>query len=112
MQRFTIANAVDTLEDLYTSFTAAYWDANDVFQKDTIFDILSIITVEMNELNKLSIEDHQMRYEPITTQFPACARKFKQLQNRIDDWFPRTSTAQSLHTALANATHLVSPKYL
>lgn len=112
MERFTIANAVDTLEDLYGALSAAYWDANDVFQKDTVFDILSVITDELNELGKLSIEDHTMAYEPVTTQFPACARKFKQLQNHIDEWFPRTLTAQALHAALENATNLISPKTL
>lgn len=112
MERFTISNAVDTLEDLYSALSSAYWDANDVFQKDTVFDILSVITGELNELGKLSIEDHSMAYEPVTTEFPACARKFKQLQNHIDDWFPRTATAQSLQSSLANATNLISPKYL
>lgn len=112
MERYTVANAVETLQELYDALTAAYWDANDVFQKDTIFDISSVITGELNELNKLSIEDHGMGYEPVTEQFPACARKFKQLQNHIDEWFPRTRTAQDLHTSLSNATNLISPKYL
>ncbi len=112
MERLTVANAVDTLEELYDALTAAYWDANDVFQKDTVFDILSVITGELNELGKLSMEDHYMGYEPVTEQFPACARKFKQLQSHIDEWFPRTRTAQSLQSSLANATNLISSKCL
>lgn len=112
MEHYSISNAVDNLEELYNALSSAYWDANDVFQKDTVFDILSVITGELNELGKLSIEDHDMTYEPVTTEFPACARKFKQLQNSIDEWFPRTCTAQSLQSSLAKATNLISPKYL
>lgn len=112
MDRFTIANAVETLEELKNALVEAYWDANDVFQKDTLFDILDVIHAEQNELAKLSIEDHSMGYEPVTVEFPKCARKFKQLQNNIDEWFPRTSTASALHSNLAAATNLISPKYL
>ncbi|MFL0809253.1 MAG: hypothetical protein K6L76_02445 [Agarilytica sp.] len=111
MDRFTIANAVETLEELYDALVNAYWDSSDVFQKDTIFDILSTITSELNELGKLSIADHSMRYEPVTEGFPACARKFKQLQSNIDSWFPRTDTARNLNETLINATALIAPKY-
>ncbi len=112
MERITISNAIDALEVLYDALVSAYWDANDVFQKDTIFDILSVINAELNELSKLSIEDHGMHYEPVTEQFPACARKFKLLHNHLDDWFPRTKTAQTLSSSLSAATSLISPKYI
>lgn len=112
MERITISTAVETLEVLYDALVSAYWDANDVFQKDTIFDILSVINVELNELSKLSIEDHLMHYEPVTVQFPACARKFKLLQGHLDEWFPRTKTAQALQGSLTAATNLISPKYV
>lgn len=112
MQRVTVHNAIETLEELYNALVAAYWDANDVFQKDTVFDILSVINAELAELGKLGIDDLSMSYEPVTSQFPACGRKFKQLQNTIDTWFPRTGTAQNLHHSLAAATSLISPKYV
>ncbi len=110
MDQTTVASAVEALEEVHKALTAAYWDANDVFQKHTVFDILSIITVELSELSKLSIEDHYMNYEPVSSQFPTCARKFQQLQNNIDAWFPRTRTAQDLHESLPRALALIPSK--
>ncbi len=112
MHRNTIQTAIETLEDLYDALVAAYWDSSDVTKKDTIFDILSVINTERAELGKLSVDDMSMGYEPVTAQFPACGRKIKQLQSRIDDWFPRTTTAQHLHNTLTAATALISPKYV
>lgn len=112
MERLTIAKAIETLQELYEALVAAYWDANDVYQKDTIFDTLSVIHFELNELYKLSVDDHSMGYEPVTDQFPGCAKKFKVLQTHLDDWFPRTSTARNLGNTLAAANNLISPKYL
>lgn len=112
MHRITIQTAVETLDDLYDALIAAYWDANDVLKKDTIFDILTVINTERAELGKLSVDDLSMGYEPVTAQFPACGRKIKQLQSHIDDWFPRTATAHNLNNTLTAATSLISPKYV
>lgn len=110
MDRVNISTAVETLSALYDALVSAYWDASDVFQKDTVFDILSEINAELNELNKLSIEDHLMPYEPVTEQLPACSRKFSLLQDHINEWFPRTKTAQELRDTLTAAVSLIKNK--
>lgn len=112
MDRITVSSALEILEELRNALEAAYWDAGGLQQKDTIFDIVTTTNGELNELAKLSINDYSMGYEPVTGPFQASARKFKQLQLRIDDWFPRTSTADQLHESLSNAEKLISTKYL
>ncbi|WP_086931821.1 hypothetical protein [Agarilytica rhodophyticola] len=112
MDRYTISYATEALEELHQALIAAYWDSNCVSRKDTVFDILSTISAELSELAKLSIEDHNMGYEPVSVHFPECARKIKQLQNHIDEWFARTETAQKLHTSISNVINLTASKFL
>ena len=110
MDRITVSEARESLEDLLTSLTSGYWDSNDLLQKDTIFDMITTIYGELNEISKLSVNDYHMGYEPITANFPACLRKFKHLQQHIDDWFPRTETAESLQEDLAKGVKLISTR--
>ena len=110
MERITVSIAREVLEELLQGLTSAYWDSCNIHQKDTIFDTLSIIYAELNEISKLSVNDYSMGYEPITSQFPACERAFKTLQHNIDDWFPRTTTADALQLALSKGLRLISTK--
>ena len=112
MDRITVSSAREILEELQRALTAAYWDSNELFQKDTLFDVISIINGEVNEISKLSVNDYNMGYEPITQEFPACSRKFKKLQQNIDDWFPRTETADQLLACLSKGVNLISTKRL
>ncbi|MFT5084099.1 MAG: hypothetical protein ACI9Y1_002151 [Lentisphaeria bacterium] len=110
MERITISNAMETLNELLKALTAAYWDANSIAQKDTVFDIVSTINDELNELAKLSINDFSMGYEPITAQFSACQSKLRNLQQNIDSWFPRTDTALNLNESLYRANNIITQK--
>lgn len=106
MERVTIAQAVTILENLLSALNNAYWDASDIQQKDTVFDVISVLHEELNEMAKLSVEDHYMAYEPITANLKSCTRKFKKLQTNIEEWFPRTSTSDSLELSLSAANGL------
>lgn len=110
MERITISKAIETLDELVQALTDAYWDATEVYHKDTLFDAVTTAHYERSELGKLSIDDISMRYEPVTQQFLTCHAKLKRLQSQTEDWFPRTQTAENLHTALASALTLLSSK--
>ena len=64
MDRTTVADAVRSFESLLQVLDNAYWEASEIAHKDVIYDIISIVHVEINELAKLSVEDHYMAYEP------------------------------------------------
>lgn len=64
MERITVADAVRSLETLLQILDNAYWESSEIAHKDVIYDIISIVHIEMNELAKLSVEDHYMAYEP------------------------------------------------
>lgn len=110
MERCTISDAIDILDELLETLTEAYWDANETHHKDVIFDAYTTANNERGELSKLGVEDFQLRYEPVTAQFLSSPAKFKELQNNTDRWFPRTKTAENLRNALQRVLTLVSAK--
>lgn len=112
MERVTIARAVTTLEELLEALNNAYWEANSIGQKDVVFDLISSVHDELNELAKLSVDDHGMSYEPITIQFRRCCSKLKNLSSNTDDWFPRMVTAQKLQSSINEAAKLISEQCL
>ncbi len=106
MERMTVSDARSLLEELIQVLHSAYWDSNDIKQKDTIFDMVSMIYGELLEISKLSVHDYSMSYEPITSQFPACTSKFKLMQQNIDLWFQRSETAEKLQETLSKVINL------
>lgn len=108
MDRVTITNAMHSLEELLESLDNAYWEAGQMPHKDTIYDIISIIHIELNELAKLSVEDHYMAYEPVTAPFRTAWSKLKLLQSSMEEWVLRSRTAEKLETALRQVISLIS----
>ncbi len=106
MNRITISKAISILDELLDTLTAAYWEVSKIHQKDTLFDILTAVNGERNELAKLSVDDLSMGYEPITAQLPASIRNLKELQKNIDPWFPRTQTATQMRATLSDTEKL------
>jgi hypothetical protein len=108
MDRITVADAVKSLETLLQALDNAYWEASQIAHKDVIYDIISIIHMETNELAKLSVEDHYMAYEPITAAFRSSQGKLKMLHTNLQNWVNRSSTAQLLEVELPATTLLLN----
>lgn len=100
MERITVATAVRNLETLLQVLDNAYWEAGEIAHKDVIYDIISIVHAEINELAKLSVEDHYMAYEPISASFRNSQVKLKMLHNNLQNWMHRSSTVKLLETEL------------
>jgi len=96
MTRTTITDAVCALEELLSALTDAYWDTSEIERKDCIFDLVTTLFGELNELAKLSVEDHSMTYEPVTAAFHASNVNLRYVHSNIDRWFPRRRTAKQL----------------
>ena len=108
MERITVADAVRSLETLLQILDNAYWEASEVAHKDVIYDIVSIMHMEINELAKLSVEDHYMAYEPITAAFRNSQVKLKMLHNNLQHWVNRSSTAKLLEAELPATVMLLN----
>ncbi|TVZ39286.1 hypothetical protein P886_3684 [Alteromonadaceae bacterium 2753L.S.0a.02] len=100
MSRVTVSDAVNYLEDLLQAITNAYWETSEINRKDCIFDLVTVIYGELNEIAKLSVSDHTMTYEPITAAFHNSETNLRTVRNNIDSWFPRNSTAKQLQKCI------------
>lgn len=108
MDRITVADAVKSLETLLQILDNAYWEASEIAHKDVIYDIIGIMHMEINELAKLSVEDHYMAYEPITVGFRSSQGKLKTLHTNLHRWVNRSSTARLLEAELPATTLLLN----
>ena len=108
MDRITVSDATETFEELLNALNSAYWDVSQIFQKDTLFDIICNIQAELNEISKLSVNDMSMGYEPITARLPNTYNKIKKLQHELEDWFPRTETSENLQHSLNTMMSIVN----
>jgi hypothetical protein len=111
MERITIADAMRNLETLLQVLDNAYWEAGEIAHKDVIYDIISTVHIEINELAKLSVEDHYMAYEPITGAFRTSQQKLKVLHSNLQKWVNRSSTVKLLESELPVVLSLLSQEH-
>lgn len=110
MERVTIASAVRNLEGLLQLLDNAYWETSQITCKDFIYDMVSTLHIEINELAKLSVEDHYMAYEPITSDFRNAQYKLKMLHNDLGNWVIRSRTSKLLTDELPQVIALLNPQ--
>lgn len=92
----SISNAIPVLEGLQAGLDQAYWEANSLDRKDFFYDLISALHAELAELGKLSVQDHDLLYEPVTEEFRAARPKLGRLLKLIDDFALRSTTASRL----------------
>ena len=107
MERTTIASAVKLLEETLEVLDDAYWDAAKISHKDAIYDVISTLSAELNELAKLSVEDHYMAYEPISINFRSSAQRLRRLHTKSPQWILRNRTASQMGTLLPDVVALL-----
>lgn len=108
MPTASITSAIKTLSPLLKALEYAYWDASDIALKDRVFDLITRIHIEIDELSKLSVADMEMPYEPITPEFASCCNKLSYFMSNLDTLFPRTVTAAKLTESLPKAASLLN----
>jgi NAD-dependent DNA ligase len=107
----TIANAIPILEELNNILDKAYWEANSLNVKDAIYDCLSSVNKELSELSKLSIQDHDMPYEPISGEFKIATQRLSLFRKYLDNHIMRNSTLTRLESVTATLTELITPDH-
>lgn len=109
MQSTTIEESIPALEELVTYLDKAYWEANSMNVKDSIYDCISAVNKELSELGKLSIQDHDLDYEPISTEFILTTRRLPSFRKYLDGQIVRSSTISKLDACISSIIALVTP---
>lgn len=101
-----IANVVHILQELLQGLDQAYWEATNVDRKDFFYDIISALHLELSELNKLSVQDHDLEYEPITQEFRSARAKLIRLRRQLDEFVVRSTTSMRLEILIHDTVAL------
>ena len=109
-QNTTISSAIRTLQELMSGLDQAFWEASSVERKDYFYDLISALHAELSELNKLSVQDHDLDYEPITQEVQRIRGKLSGLRKCLDEYLVRSATAARLETLIHDAVLLLANK--
>lgn len=104
----SIAEVTHILEEFLMTLDHAYWESSDIERKDTLYDIISIFHIELRELAKLSIEDHYLGYEAISTGARNIQSKLRAIHAQLDNWALRTCTGDQLRKQLPLVSNLLT----
>lgn len=96
MPNNSISTAITLLEDLLAGLNQAYWEANSLDRKDFFYDLISGLHAELSELGKLSVQDHDLNYEPVTEELRLLRFKLGRLHTDIEHFVLRSTTASRL----------------
>lgn len=110
MSSNSISTAIRILQDLLAGLEQAFWESNNVDRKDYFYDLISAIQAELSELNKLSVQDHDLEYEPITERFTAANSKLSRLRKLLDEYVLHSSTAVRLEGLISETVVLLVRK--
>ena len=105
-----ISSAISALTELLEAMEHGYWEATSIESKDLFFDLISATHRELSELAKLSIQDHDLEYEVITTEFRRAQRGLEDFKRQINQHLMRTSTILRLERALSDFESLITEK--
>ena len=107
MSKSSISNAIKVLEGLLGGLNQAYWEANSLDRKDFFYDLISALHAELSELGKLSVQDHDLDYEPVTEEFRAVRTKLSRLHKLVDEFALRSTTATRLEYLIDEVMALI-----
>jgi len=98
----SIANVMTEFMAFSELLDDAYWEASSIENKDFIYDIISLFSQEMAELNKLSIQDHHYPYEFISEGIRRIVPKVLALEDKQASIIQRTKTLTDMREVLSN----------
>ena len=102
MTEATVADTLRDYQSLLELLDDAYWEASTIQHKDMLYDIISILSQEVAEINKLSIQDHHYPYEVITEGIRRVVPKLERLDENREDVIQRTQTLTDFRDILSS----------
>lgn len=103
----TIADSINLFEEFLSALDDAYRESSNIAHKDTLYDIINIFHGETRELGKLSVDDHYLGYEAVTTGARNVSSKLRWLQSQIDSWPMRSATSDRLRHLISCVANLL-----
>ncbi|ADZ92226.1 hypothetical protein [Marinomonas mediterranea] len=106
MNQKTVADALNVFYELGSALSDAYWETNDIDNKDIFFAMKLMLQEELDELHKLSMQDHIYPYEPINPNVVRLSGKLRTLHKGLDDIVYRPQTLMLLEELIPSACDL------
>lgn len=88
----TVADALHVFYELNSEFSNAYWEMNEINNKDMFFAMKCMLQDELDELHKLSMQDHEYPYEVINPVVLNLSIKLRRVLPKLDTVVFRTET--------------------
>ncbi len=102
MSHPTIADVIREFMSFIELLDDSYWEASNIDDKDFIYDIISMFSQEIAEINKLSVQDHHFPYEFITEGIRRIVPKVEALDAHLHELVKRTKTQRDMRDVLSN----------
>ncbi|WP_336367769.1 hypothetical protein [Marinobacter sp. C2H3] len=102
MTQTTVADTLREYQSLLELLDDAYWEASRIHHKDMLYDIISILSQEVAEINKLSVQDHHYPYEIVTEGMRRLIPKLERLDEYREDVIQRTQTLTDFRDLLSS----------
>lgn len=106
MSKKNVADALHIFYELNASFSDAYWETNDISQKDRLFAMKSTLQDELDELHKLSLQDHIYPYEPMNPSLLQLSSKLRALLPELNKYIYRQQTANKFAELIPSVCEL------
>jgi len=106
----TVADALHVFYELNSEFSNAYWEMNEINNKDMLFAMKCMLQDELDELHKLSMQDHEYPYEVINPVVLNLSVKLRKLLPKLDTVVFRTETLNNLERLIPLACELFESK--
>mgnify|MGYP000467611213 CR=1 FL=1 len=103
----TISQAIEEFMNFCDILDDAYWEASSISHKDLLYDIISIFSHEIAELNKLSVQDHHYPYEIITEGIRRVELKLDSLDQQKNEVIQRTRTQMDIRDVISNVMTII-----
>ncbi|GAB3481116.1 hypothetical protein [Marinomonas epiphytica] len=106
MTQKNVADALNVFYELKACLENAYWESNDINQKDRFFSMDSMLQDELDELHKLSLQDHVYPYEAINPSVVQLKKRLSVLLSELDNTVYRPTTFNSFAELIPRAIEL------
>ncbi|MEX1058247.1 MAG: hypothetical protein WED11_10980 [Natronospirillum sp.] len=108
MSSTTILMATETLDHFIGQLDAVYWEASVMEHKDVVFNISRVLTEELIELHKVSIQDGHYKYEPVSENLRTIIPQLAWLNDHLTQITRRTDTQADVQPVLRRVQQLIS----
>lgn len=107
MKQLNITQATNLLDEFVYALDNAYWQASTMDHKDRIYNLIRLLTEEVIELHKVSVQDGDFPYEPAGEDFTDLSDPIQWLRNNLDDVCKRSVTRSEVAGLITQVSWLV-----